>query len=128
MAKAHAIFDGLQANAILDWYYYGQLIPHFLFDRQETPDEVVAAAFAVGYGVPDIAPSYASGVLLGTYKFGAGEFILNTFPILEQVDRNPAADRMLLNLINYAGISRGKPLDGLPNDFEESLRSIGYSQ
>jgi Glycosyl hydrolases family 2, sugar binding domain/Glycosyl hydrolases family 2/Glycosyl hydrolases family 2, TIM barrel domain len=128
VAKGHPIFDGLQANAILDWYYYGQLIPHFLFDRQETPDEVVAAAFAVGYGVPDIAPSYASGVLLGTYKFGAGGFMLNTFPILEQVDRNPAADRMLLNLMNYAGISLGKPLDGLPNDFEERLRSIGYSQ
>ena len=128
VAKAHPIFDGLQAKAILDWYYYGQLIPHFLFDGQEVPNEVVAAAFAVGYGVPDIAPSYASGILLAIYKFGAGEFVLNTFPILDQLDRNPAADRMLLNLIRYASGSAAEPLSGLPDDFDEQLRSIRYSQ
>jgi hypothetical protein len=128
VAKAHPIFQGLQAKAILDWYYYGQLIPHFLFDGQEIPNEVVAAAFAVGYGVPDIAPSYASGILLAIYKFGAGEFVLNTFPILEQLDRNPAADRMLLNLIKYASGSAGEPLSALPDDFDEQLRLIRYSQ
>jgi hypothetical protein len=127
VAKAHPIFDGMQTQAILDWYYYGQLIPHFLFDRQETPDEVIAAAFAVGYGVPDIAPSYASGILMGIYKFGAGEFIMSTFPILDQLDINPAADRMLLNLIRCASVSADKPLGELPGDFEQHLQSIGYS-
>lgn len=128
VAKAHPIFDGLQAKAILDWYYYGQVIPHFVFDGQDTPDEVVAAAFAVGYGVPDIAPSYASGILLGVYRFGEGRFIVNTFPILDQLDRQPAADRLLLNLIKYASRSVGKPLAAVPAQFNEQLRSIGYSQ
>jgi len=128
VAKAHPIFEGMQSKAILDWYYYGQLIPHFLFEKQETPAEVVAAAFAVGYGVPDIAPSYASGILLGIYKFGEGEFFVNTFPVLDQLDQNPAADRLLLNLVKFAGRSADKPLAALPTNFEEQLRSIGYSR
>jgi hypothetical protein len=128
VAKAHPIFDGLQAKAILDWYYYGQVIPHFVFDGQDTPDEVVAAAFAVGYGVPDIAPSYASGILLGVYKFGDGQFIVNTFPVLDQINENPAADRLLLNLVKYSAGFVSKPLAGLPTDFDERLRSIGYSE
>jgi hypothetical protein len=128
VAKAHPIFEGLQAKAILDWYYYGQLIPHFVFDKQDTPDEVVAAWFAVGYGVPDIAPSYASGILMGIYKFGDGEFVLNTFPILDQLDNNPVADLMLLNLVKYASHGVDKPLAELPGNFDEQLVSIGYSR
>lgn len=128
VAKAHPIFEGLQTKAILDWYYYGQLIPHFVFDKQDIPNEVVAAAFAVGYGVPDVAPSYASGILMGTYKFGDGEFVLNTFPILDQLDNNPATDRMLLNLIKYASRELDKPLAEMPNNFDETLVSIGYSK
>jgi hypothetical protein len=112
----------------LDWYYYGQLIPHFLFDGQELPDEVVAAAFAVGYGVPDIAPGYASGILLGVYRFGGGHFILNTFPILDHLDLNPAADRLLLNMVKYAGRAVDRPLAELPNNFNQQLVEIGYSQ
>jgi hypothetical protein len=104
------------------------LIPHFVFDGQETPDEVVAAAFAVGYGVPDIAPSYASGILLGSYKFDEGAFFLNTFPILDQLDQNPAADRMLLNLIQYASRLADKPLAALPKEFDLKLKDIGYLQ
>jgi beta-galactosidase len=127
VAKAHPIFEGLQAKSILDWYYYGQVIPHSLFDGQETPDEVIAAAFAVGYGVPDIAPSYASGILLGAYKFGEGRFIINTFPILDQLDQNPAADRLLLNLVKYGASFAGGTQTELPADFDERLRLIGYA-
>jgi hypothetical protein len=126
VAKAHPIFEGLQAKAILDWYYYGQLIPHFVWDGQDTPDEVIAAAFAVGYGVPDIAPSYGSAILMSRYKFGEGQFLLNTFPILDQLNENPAADRLLLNLVKYAGGFAGKPAANLSGNFEEKLRQIGY--
>ena len=46
VAKAHPIFEGLQSRSILDWYYYGELIPHFVFDGQSAPDEVIATSFA----------------------------------------------------------------------------------
>jgi hypothetical protein len=64
--------------------------------------------------------------LLGSYKFGAGQFVVNTFPILENVDRHPAADRLLLNLIRHAGSSTGAPAAALPQDFESQLKAIGY--
>ena len=123
VAKAHPVFEGLQGRGILDWYYYGPVIPAYLFDGQETPAEVIAAAFAAGYSTPG---GYASGVLLGTYHFGAGRFIINTFPLLDQVSRHPAADRLLLNLVKYAGGSTDKPLMELPADFDSLLKSIGY--
>jgi hypothetical protein len=124
VAKTHAVFEGLQGPGILDWYYYGPVIPHFLFDGQETPAEVIAVAFAAGYSTPG---GYASGTLLGAYRFGEGRFILNTFPLLDQVNRHPAADRLLLNLVRFAGEGAGKPLMELPGDFEEQLNRIGYS-
>jgi hypothetical protein len=125
VAKAHPVFEGLQGRGILDWYYYGPVIPHYIFDGQEPPSEVIAAAFAAGYPVRG---GYASGILLGRYGFGEGHFILNTFPILDQLDRHPAADRLLLNLVKHAGRFAGKPLAGLPTDFNDQLRLIGYSQ
>lgn len=123
VAKAHPVFEGLQCRGIMDWDYYDQVIPHYLFDGQDTPDEVAAAAFAVGYSCPG---GYASGVLVGSYAFGAGRFILNTLRILENLDLHPAADRLLLNLISHAQKTVGGSLADLPADFEERLRAIGY--
>jgi hypothetical protein len=125
VAKAHPLFDGLQSKGIMDWYYYGPLIPHFLFDDQDVPDDVAAAAFAPGYTV---AGGNASGVLAGSYRFGEGRFLVNTFPVLENLDRQPAADRLLLNMISYAaGIVKQKPAV-VPADFETHLKAIGYSE
>jgi hypothetical protein len=124
VGKAHPVFEGLQSKGILDWYYYGPVIPHHIFDGQETPPEVIAAAFAAGYSTPG---GYASGILLARYGFGEGNFVVNTFPVLDQLDRHPAADRLLLNLIQFADSFAGKPLAALPQDFENQLQSIGYS-
>jgi hypothetical protein len=123
VAKASPAFAGLQAKGIMDWDYYGLVIPHYLYDGQETPDEVVAAAFAVSHTSRE---GYASGLLLASYRFGAGRFTLNTIPILENLDRHPAADRLLINLINEAGTSVDRPLAPLPADFDAHLAAIGY--
>jgi hypothetical protein len=123
VAKKHRVFDGLQGNGILDWYYYGPVLPHYLFDGQDTPDETIAAAFATGYST---LGGYASGVLLGSYKFGAGKFIVNSFPILENIDTHPAADRLLLNLIGYAASPIGGSAAAPPEDFQPLLKAIGY--
>lgn len=99
VAKQHPVFAGLQAGGILDWEYYDQVISHELFEGQDTPDEVIVAAFAAGYCCPG---GYESGVMLGRYQLGAGQLILNTLHILEELNGHPAADRLLLNLIRYA--------------------------
>jgi hypothetical protein len=124
VAKPHPVFAGLQGNGILDWDYYGPVLPHYLLDGQDTPAEVIAAAFAAGYSTPG---GYASGVLLGSYKFGAGQFFVNTFPVLENIDTHPAADRLLLNLVEYAATSVQGPAVALPADFGDRLKEIGYN-
>jgi len=125
VAKPHPVFEGLQGNGMLDWYYYGPMWPHYLFDGQDTPSEVIAAAFATGYSTPG---GYASGVLLASYKFGAGQFIVNTFPMLDYIDKHPVADRLLLNLIQYAATSVQGPTVPLPADFQATLKEIGYAE
>ena len=124
VAKPHRVFEGLQDKGMLDWYYYGPVTPHHLFDGQDTPAEVFAAAFATGYSTEG---GYASGVVLGSYKFGAGQFIVNSFPILDHVDKHPVADRLLLNLVQYAAAFASAPIAALPEDFQIQLRGIGYS-
>jgi len=123
VAKPHAVFEGLQGRGLLDWYYYGPMLPHSLFDGQETPDEVIAAAFATGYSTPG---GYASGILLGSYKFGTGRFIVNTFPILDHIDDHPVADRLLLNLIQHTARMTNGSASALPSDFNALLKEVGY--
>ena len=135
VAKNHFIFEGLQARGIMNWDYYGTVIPHSHFQGQDTPDDVVAVSFAVGHG--NVRPSgYSSGVLAGSYRcsafpengrlMGAGMFVINAFRILENIDLHPAADRMLLNLINYAAESTNQPIAPLPNNFDMQLKQISY--
>jgi hypothetical protein len=99
VAKRHPAFGGLPAPGILDWYYYGPLIPRYFFEGLNTPDDTAAAAFATGYST---SGGYAGGLLLGAYKMGAGRLILNTFKLLEHAGTHPAVDRMLTNVINWA--------------------------
>jgi hypothetical protein len=124
VAKTHALFAGLEPQGIMDWDYYGPLISHRFFEGQDTPDDVAAAAFAICHSSrPD---GYAAGLMLGSYVFGAGKIVLNTFNLLDQVDKHPAADRLLLNLVAYAANSiKSKPAS-LPTDFENTLKELGY--
>jgi hypothetical protein len=123
VAKPHPVFAGLQGEGILDWDYYGAVWPHYLFDGQDTPSEVIAAAFAAGYST---AGGYASGVLMGSYKFGDGRFVVNSFPILEHIDSHPVADRLLLNFIQYYATTVQTPAVALPANFNQQLKGIGY--
>jgi Glycosyl hydrolases family 2, sugar binding domain/Glycosyl hydrolases family 2, TIM barrel domain/Glycosyl hydrolases family 2 len=123
VAKPHPIFAGMQGKGILDWDYYGATLPSYLFDDQDTPQEVIAAAFAAGYTTPG---GYASGVLLGSYKFGAGKFFVNSFAILDNIDAHPAADRLFLNFIEHAASEINSPAVPLPADFDFLLKQIDY--
>ncbi len=124
VAKKHPFFDGLQPPGIMDWDYYGPLISRQFFEGQDTPEEVAAAAFAVCHSSrPD---GYAAGTMLSVCRVGAGKLILNTFNLLDNVDKHPAADRLLLNLVRYAAGATSEPLAGLPADFDATLKEMGY--
>ncbi len=100
VAKRHPIFDGLKAPGIMDWDFYGPLIPRAIFEGRETPDDTIAAAFATGNS--SYPRGYGSSLLTAAYKSGDGWLIVNTINILENIDLHPAADRLLMNLIRYA--------------------------
>jgi len=148
VVKPHPVFNGLPNKGIMDFNYYGQVIPKYIlygretpnlvvaptslvtaswssYDGQENPEGVIAAAPAVGYSCRD---GFASGVfvLIGSHPFGAGRFALNTLRILENIDTHPAADRLLLNMIRYAAESTKGPVVALPEDFDTTLKMIGY--
>ncbi len=106
VGRLHAVFDGLPAGGILDWQVYGAVAGGDLFDCAPTPDEVLAAAFAVGYSCPG---GYDSAVVVGTRRIGRGWLLFSALRILKFVGQHPAADRLLLNLIRYA---QQGPLDG----------------
>ena len=124
VAKAHPIFEGLQAKGIMDWDYYGPVISHFFFQGQDTPDDVAATAFALCHSSQP--NGYAAGVMAGAYRVGEGRVVLNTFRVLENLGAHPAADRLLINLIGYAARTAQGAAAPLPADFDAMAKEMGY--
>jgi hypothetical protein len=100
VANRHPVFEGLPGPGIMDWDYYGPIVPREMFEDLETPEEAIAAAFATGS--PRYPDGYGAGLLIAAYRLGAGRVILSTPRLLANLDAHPAADRMLVNLIAYA--------------------------
>jgi hypothetical protein len=124
VANKHPFFDGLQPAGVMDWDYYGPLISNRFFEGQDTPEEIAAAAFAVCHS--SRPNGYAAGTMLSVHAFRGGKVVLNTFRILENVGRHPAADRLLLNIIKHAASQAAATVKPLPTDFETALSEIGY--
>lgn len=119
-AKRHPIFAGLPTGGLLDYTYYRELFSDELVMGQEVPLESVAGAIVT-------SRKYYSGMRIGIYPLGAGRFVLNSFRIRENLGKHPAADRLLLNMLNFAGRDLSKPLAALPKDFAAHLHAIGYA-
>ena len=87
-AKRHPIFDGLPAGGLMDYTFYRELIPASAFTELDPPAEAVAAGI-------DASCGYSSGLLVAVYPLGAGEFILNSLQIRDNLGpppgRRPAA-------------------------------------
>ncbi len=124
VAKNHPIFDGLGPRGIMDWEYYGPVISRMVLEKPDGAANIVAAAFALGDYCS--ATGYASGVMIAEYAFGSGRFLLNTFNILENVGNHPSADRLILNLLQYAATLCEEPPVPLPADFDVKLKEIDY--
>jgi hypothetical protein len=119
-AKRHPIFEGLPAGGLMDYDYYRELIPDVVFADTEPPADQVAGAINASHGY------YQSGLLVAVYKFGAGEFILNSLRICENLGKAPPAERLLRNLLRFAARDTAQPPAALPADFAEQLKTVGY--
>jgi hypothetical protein len=117
-AKPHPIFEGLPTG-LMDYTFYREIIPDQAWTGLDAPLEAVA-------GANDASLGYSSGLLLSGHRFGAGHFILTTLRLREHLGVNPAADQLLLNLLQYAAGQHVRPLAALPQDFEAQLQAVGY--
>jgi len=52
--------------------------------------------------------------------------VLNTLRILENLDQHPTADRLLINMIDYAARPAGWSSAPAPADLDRLLAQIGY--
>jgi len=118
-AKNHPFFEGMQTGGMLDYNYYGALISDAVWQGQDAPAEAVAGAIKA-------SQDYSSGLEVCVYKLGEGRFVLNTLRIRDSLGLNPAAERLLRNMLKAASAENGKPLAPLPADFDATLASIGY--
>jgi beta-galactosidase/beta-glucuronidase len=118
-AKRHPIFDGLPAGGLMDYTFYREILPDVVWAGQDPPAEVVAGAIKA-------SQDYSSGLLVSVYNLGAGRFILNALRILENLGRDPVAERLLRNMLRYAASDVERPLANLPSDFDAQLKAIGY--
>lgn len=114
--KQHPIFAGLPAGGLLVQPCYRELASNLAWSRSDAPVEAVAGAIYAFTG-------YKSGLTISVDQVGSGKLVLNTLRIRDNLDRNPAADRLLLNMLLYAAPVTSKELDSLPADFEARFES-----
>jgi hypothetical protein len=86
------------------------------FDR---PTEAVSGSIRTN-------SEYVSGLHIGVWDFGAGRFIVSTLRIRDNLGTDPAAERLVRNMLNYAARDLDKPVVDLPGDFQQQLQAIGY--
>lgn len=120
-AKKHPLFDGLPCGGLMDYTFYREMIPDFHYWGQDIPEESVAGAIRTS-----IAGQCHAELMLSVYNLGAGQFILNALRVRQELGRDPTAERLLRNMLNYAARNSGKPLVDLPVNFAEQLKAMGY--
>ncbi len=118
--KAHPAFDGMPSKRLMGNSFYRLVWPNVsLIGASE--GETAAGAFGIGCIGEG---GYWSGVDLAIHPFGKGRIIFNTLLIEEHLGSDPAADRLLLNLINLAAESVNGPLAERSHDWEERWRAL----
>jgi len=135
--KKHPFFEGLPSGGMMDYIYFRNIIsknaisghttvpdkgPH-TFVEKEVPFTYPAETVC---GATRISHTYCSGVQLGIWNFEKGKCIVNTLNIAENLGKDPAADRLFCNILNYASRDLNSPLAALPADINLRLAEIGY--
>jgi hypothetical protein len=117
----HTLFDGLPGKGVLDYTLYRNILSqggYGLIDAA-VPDELIVGGIRAQFG-------YASNMQTASYPFGAGRFFFNTLRIRDSLGKDPVAELLLRNLLNYAGKDLDKAPVDLPADFQQQLKTIGY--
>ena len=136
-AKKHPIFNGMTSGGMLDYKYFRNIISNIALSQEYvisarsgvTNDE---ASIPLIYpseticGATRISHTYCSGVHIGVWDFEQGRFIVNTLQIGVNLGKDPAADRLFSNILNFASADIDKPMTKLPENFNQKLIEIAY--
>ncbi len=136
-AKNHPIFQGMPSGGMMDYKYFRNVISKYALSQEYvvsaksflTWDEVSAPLTypcETVCGATRISHNYCSGVHVGVWDFGQGRFIVNTLLIGENLGKDPAADRLFCNMLNFAARDCDKPMTKVPENFSRKLVEIGY--
>ncbi len=120
-AKCHPIFDGLPAGGLMDYDYYGDLIPDELYRGLGASASAVAGAIKA-------SQDYDSGLMVAVVPLGEGRIILNTLRIRENLGTHPVAERLLRNMLRFAAANSDRPIVPVPSDFEQQLEAAGLGK
>ncbi len=93
--------DGLQDNCMANPMYYQEVHPTTYFNIPVDEEEALALSMFIGNDGHKSNEALKLGVLAGTYAHGEGKCVIHTFKLLDNLG-TPVADRMLINLLNYA--------------------------
>jgi hypothetical protein len=96
-ARGPALVEGLTEPGLMNWRYYGAVLPRYLL--QGDADEVAAFAVAIGFPCPG---GYVSGLLAARFRLGQGRVVVSTFDLLAHLGSLVVADQMMANLLRYA--------------------------
>jgi hypothetical protein len=110
-AKIHPVLAGLPSGGILDYTFYRDILSATVFRDLQSPVEAICGAIQTSGGGDD----YRSDLLVVECPFVAGRVVLNSLKVRDNLGKVPAADRLLLNLINFAARDLQRPLADLPS-------------
>jgi len=98
LKRNHPYFAGMKTG-LMDWEYSLQLSCGAYFKEKEGchAESVAATSFCTGWPSDD---GYIGGMNLARYQTGKGALVLNSYRLLENLNINPAADRLLINILN----------------------------
>ena len=112
--RSHAITAGLPSNLVLD-QRYADVLPARYLDMPS--DEVVGGMLLNSFG--DYHRRWLQSLVVN--HVDQGHIIICQYQLLENLGKDPLADRLLTNLLNYAQSIAHKPDAPLGREREEAL-------
>lgn len=96
--RNHPYFKNLPTG-MMNWDYYRHLIcgAYFAHENGLPTQDIASICFGIGEYCDD---GYQGGMNICSYPVENGRLILNAYLLLENLNTNPAADRLLLNILN----------------------------
>ena len=93
--------NGLHDNAMMSTLYYEDVYPGDYFEITTAPYDVFALTMCVGVKENATEGTLLKAPVAGAYEWGEGTILLHTFGIMDSIGM-PVADRLMLNLVDYA--------------------------